>query len=284
MGDQRRISIVTDSVADIPRELAEEHDIEVVPLSVSVGGETFTDGTITLADFFRRMATTKELPKTSQPSAGAFAQAFGRALEKSHDVVCITISNRLSGTFESAMQAARSVGERVHVFDSLNLSWGEGYQVVEAAKAAATGASIDEVRAVFERARSAMSMIVGLDTLENLAKGGRIGRVSALVGGMLNLKVMLTVDPNGEFEPVTKSRGATAAMQASIDWLATRVDRSRPAAIGVLHARSADKAAWLEERIRASFTVGELRVIEAGPVIATHTGTGWGLTGVQLGT
>ena len=283
MSTRRLVSVVTDSVGDVPRELAAEYDMEVVPLSVTVGGETFVDGTIPLSEFFIRMAAAKELPKTSQPSAGAFVEAFERALEKGHDVVCVTISNHLSGTFESAMQAAQAVGERVHVLDSLNLSWGEGYQAVEAAKAAASGAGLEEVTRVFERARDAMSMIVGLDTLENLAKGGRIGRVSAFVGGMLNLKVMLTVDANGEFEPVTKSRGATAALQASVDWLGTRIDRTRPADIGVLHAQSPDKAAWLEERIRAGFNVARLRVIEAGPVIATHTGTGWGLTGVQVG-
>ncbi len=125
-------------------------------------------------------------------------------------------------------------------------------------------------------------MIVGLDSLENLAKGGRIGKVSALVGGMLNLKVLLTVASDGSFEPVGRERGATAALQATVDWIGERIDATRRAAFAVQHAESPNKAAWLEHAIRERFTVAELRVIEAGAVISSHTGTGWGVTAVQL--
>ncbi len=282
MSERSPVRIVTDSVADIPVELVREHDITVVPLSVSVNGEVFQDGDISLAEFFTKMAASRELPKTSQPPVGAFISAFGEALEHAHEVVCVTISEKLSGTFASASEAARSFGGRVHVFDSLNLSWGEGYQVVEMARRAARGASVAELRRAFEDVRGKMSLVVGLDTLENLAKGGRIGRVSALVGGVLNLKVLLSVGPDGAFEPVARVRGAKGGMQASVDWIASRIDASKRAAFGVLHAQSPDKAAWLEEQVRARFNVGELRVIEAGPVIATHTGTGWGLSAVPL--
>lgn len=276
------ICIVTDSTADIPSKLIEEYGITVVPLSVTIDGTTFVDGDITMAEFFRRMAVAKKLPTTSQPSVGAFIEAYEAGLSRCKDVVSINISSKLSGTIESAREAASMLGDRVHVFDSLNLSWGEGFQVVAAAKAAAVGASLDEVRRVFEDARGKMNIIVGLDTLENLAKGGRIGRVSAFVGGMLNMKVMLTVADDGAFLPVARARGGTAAMQRSVDWLAERISTTKRVAIGVLHAESPDKATWLEEAVRARFNVAELEVIETGPVIGTHTGTGWGLSGVEL--
>lgn len=279
----KRVCVITDSTSDIPRDMAAELGIEIVPLQVSIDGETFADGDLTLSEFFTRMSAAKELPKTSQPSVGAFVDAFESALERCADVVCVTISNRLSGTYESATEAARVVGDRVHVLDSLNLSWGEGYQAVVAARAAAAGATVDEIRRSFEEMRGRVNMIVGLDKLDNLAKGGRIGRVSALLGGMLNLKVTLTVGADGAFEPVARSRGTKAALQHTVDWVASRVDEKRPAAFAVQHAESPDNAAWLEDAIRSRFNIAELHVIEAGSVISTHTGTGWGVTAVQVG-
>lgn len=276
------ICVVTDSVADIPRQLVDELGIKVVRLSFTIAGSTFVDGDITLAEFFDRIKASGQLPTTSQPSVGMFVEAFEEALSRYKEVVCITISNRLSGTIESAREAAKQFGDRVHVFDSLNLSWGEGFQVVAAAKAARAGESLAGVKHAFEQARDRMHMLVGLDTLEYLAKGGRIGRVSALVGGILNLKVMFTVDKNGAFDPVVRARGGKAALQATVDWLGEHIEAGKRAAFGVLHAESPDKAAWLEQAIRARFNVAELAVIETGPVIATHTGTGWGVTVVAL--
>ncbi|MBF4509499.1 MAG: DegV family protein [Aeromicrobium sp.] len=277
------VCVVTDSTSDIPKEVAEDLGIAVVPLSVSLNGETFVDGSISLADFFARMKAARDFPKTSQPSVGAFASAFESALESCAEVLCVTISHKLSGTYESATEAAKRFGDRVHVFDSLNLSWGEGYQAVAAARAAAAGASLGEIKHTLEDLRSRVHMVVGLDSLDNLAKGGRIGKVSAMLGGMLNLKVLLTVGSDGAFEPVYKGRGAKNALQATIDWVAERIDATREAAFAVQHAESPDKAAWLEAAIRERFTVGEMRVIEAGCVISSHTGTGWGVTAVQTG-
>ncbi len=282
MSERQGICIVTDSTSDIPRELAEELDIAIVPLSVTIEGTTFADGSISLEEFFRRMNAAPELPKTSQPSVGAFLETFRERLEHYSEVVCITISNRLSGTFESASEAADAIGGRVHVLDTLNLSWGEGYQVVEAAKAAATGATVEQIKDRFAELRSKVHMIVGLDSVENLAKGGRIGKVAAIVGGLLKMRVMLTVAEDGSFEPVGRARGAIAGMQSSVDWVASKIDEHLPADFAVQHALSPDKAAWLEDTIRARFNVRELRVIEAGAVISAHTGTGWGITAVQV--
>lgn len=278
----RDVRVVTDSTADVPRHLVESLDIGVVPLSVSIGDHTFRDGDMTMDEFFRRMNASRDLPTTSQPSVGAFLEVFEERLERHREIVCVTVSNRLSGTNESAREAAKRIGDRVHVFDSLNLSWGEGYQVVRAARAAAEGAALPQVLSRLEAVRAKNHMIVGLDSLHNLAKGGRIGKVSAFLGGMLNVRVLLGVDAEGTLEPVYRGRGAKAALQATLDWAAEHVDSARPAAFGVLHAQSAERAAWLEEAVRARFTVAELEVIETGPAIATHTGTGWGLTCCQL--
>jgi len=278
-----RVGIVTDSTADIPRELAAELGITVVPLSVTLEGTTYLDGEMPLGEFLARMAAAKQLPTTSQPPVGAFAEAFREKLKTCADVICVTVSGKLSGTFESAAEAAREVGSRVHVLDSLNLSWGEGYRVMAATRAAARHATVDEIVRTFEQVRSKINIVVGLDSLDNLAKGGRIGKVSALVGGILNVRVLLTIVDDGTFERVYRGSGAKAALQTTVDWMAGRVDATKEAAFAVLHSGSPEKAEWLEWAVRERFTVAELRTIETGQVIGTHTGTGWGLTGVELG-
>lgn len=282
MEDAQSVCVVTDSVSDIPRDLVAELGITVVPLTVTIAGRTFVDSEITLDEFFERMNAAPELPMTSQPSVGEFEETFRRCLERFSEVVCITISSRLSGTFESALQAAHLVGERVQVLDSLTLSWAEGYQVMEAARAAARGDTAAQIKAGFEELRSKVHLIVGLDSLDNLAKGGRIGKVSALLGGFLNLKVLLTVAKDGTFEPVARVRGTKAALQATVDWVAETVDEKRRAVFAVQHAQSPGNATWLEQAIRDRFNVADITVIPAGAVISAHTGTGWGVVAVQL--
>lgn len=120
-------------------------------------------------------------------------------------------------------------------------------------------------------------MIVGLDKLDNLSKGGRIGKVSALLGGMLNLRALFTVNEGGSFEPVARVRGAKAAMEETLAWVEQQMGSCRRARFAVMDALSPDKAAWLEEGLRERYTAEEMSVVKVGPVIATHTGTGWGV-------
>lgn len=273
----RSVTVVTDSTSDLPSSLAAEHGIVVVPLNVMFGTEVFRDGELTQAEFFTRMNAAPALPTTSQPSVGVFAEYYAKALETASEVVAIHISERLSGTVGAARQAAERFGGKIHVFDSRNLSGGLGLQVVEAARAAMAGARSDEVLRVAESARDRVRMIVGVDKLDNLAKGGRIGAVSAFLGGLLNLKVTFTVDPEGAFQPVARTRGTAAALQHTVDWTRAQLgDRTR-GTVCVMHALSEDKAIWLREHLEAAFEVVEMRVVEVGVVIATHTGTGWGI-------
>jgi DegV family protein with EDD domain len=273
----KSFAVVTDSTADIPRELVEERGIGVVPLTVTIGGESFPDGALSQAEFFDRMHASPQLPTTSQPAAGAFASAYERALETADQVISVHISSKLSGTVESARTAAREFAGRVHVFDSLNLSWGLAFQVMEAARCAAegfdVGATLDSLAQVRDRVR----LIVGLDTLDNLLKGGRIGRVSALFGSLLNIKVTFMVAADGAFTPVARSRGEKAALKQTLDWVAKQMGASRSGRFAVGHALSPERAVWLREEIAKRFEVTEMVLYEAGPVICTHTGTGWGV-------
>lgn len=276
-GGDQSIAIVTDSTSDLPRELADAHGITVVPLNVTIGSDVLKDGDLSQPEFFARMAAAPRLPSTSQPSVGEFVSTYAKLLETASDVVSIHISALLSGTIESARQAAEQFGGRVHVVDSRNLSGGLSWPVLVAARAARAGATLDGVIAAAESARDRVRMIVGLDRLDNLARGGRIGAVSAFLGGLLNLKVTLTVDSEGKFEPVARTRGTKQALQHTIDWLEEHLGESKRGSFLVLHAMSHDNAAWLKERIESAFDVVEMHVFEVGVVIATHTGTGWGV-------
>jgi DegV family protein with EDD domain len=274
----RPIAIVTDSCCDLPRDHVERLGVAVVPLSFTIGGRTYQDGEISSAEFYRLMKAAPELPKTSQPAVGAFVQAYRQALESASEIVSVHVSSKLSGTFESAREAARQIGDRVHVIDSLNLSGGQGLQVLAGARAAEAGATLDAVVGAVGSARDRVSMIVGLDRLDNLARGGRIGRVSAFLGGLLNLKVTLTVGADGAFEPVARTRGTQAALQHTIDWVATKMDGRKRGEFAVAHFEQPESAEWLRDRLETEYEVIEMLLVETGPVIATHCGTGWGVT------
>jgi len=273
----RSFAVVTDSTADIAPELAEKRGITVVPLLVMFGEDSYPDGTFTQAEFFGRMDSAPELPSTSQPSVGAFDETYERLLVDYDSVISVHISEKLSGTMASATKAAERFGGKVHVFDSLNLSGGLALQVFEAASAAAEGLSPAAALERLERARARVRMIVGLDSLDNLAKGGRIGKVSAFMGAMLNLKVTLTVSEDGVLIPVKRNRGEKVAMQHTLEWVAEKMGDARRGAFAVGHAMTPQRAENLSEDLKEAYDVTAMYVYEAGSVISTHTGRGWGV-------
>jgi len=274
---KRLLAVVTDSTADIEASIAARNNITVVPLSVTFGDETLPDGQLTQREFFNRMNAAPQLPTTSQPSVGAFVHAYELALESAEYVVSVHISSKLSGTFEGARQAAAQFPGRVHVFDSHNLSWGLAWQVMDAARSAAEGLGPDVAMIRLARLRDRVKLLVGLDSLDNLARGGRIGKVGAFLGSMLNLKVTLTVDLNGEFVPLARSRGEKAAMRHTLEWVGEQMGSATKGRFAIGHALDPDHATYLAEEIRKRWDATELVIYEAGSVIATHTGTGWGV-------
>jgi len=277
MTSQRRFAVVTDSTADIPTEMARDRGITVVPLSVTFGTETLLDGELSQSEFFARMNAASALPTTSQPPVGTFVEVYERALQDAEHVVSVHISNRLSGTIESARQAASQFAGRVHVFDSLNLSWGLAWQALDAAASAAEGLAVDAAMERLAAVRPRVRLVVGLDSLDNLAKGGRIGKVSALLGALLNLKVTLTVNAEGEFVPLGRSHGEKAGIERTLEWVAQEMGERRRGRFAVGHALSESRAHKLADSLRGLYEIDELVVYEAGSVIATHTGTGWGV-------
>jgi len=273
----KQLAIVTDSCADLTPEIADLHGITVVPLTVTIDGKTWVDGELSQAEFFQHMNASPTLPTTSQPPVGAFIEVYREALEHAHEVVSVHISSKLSGTISSALQAAEEFAGRVHVIDTLNLSWGEGLQVIEAAKAAAQGLDARGVIERVERARDRVQMIVDLDGLENLVKGGRMSKLAGAVGGMLNVRLSITPGPDGTLGIVRPYRGSKAALEHGLKWIDEKMGGARKGAFSIMHALAPERAEWLETQIRERYEVTDLYVVEVGVVIATHTGTGWGV-------
>jgi DegV family protein with EDD domain len=232
------VRVVTDSAADLTDAEAAELGVRVVPLTIRFGSEEFVDRQdLTPEEFYAKCAASPVLPETAAPSPGAFEAAFRAAFDEGADaVVCVNISSGLSATMASAQNAARALdGHDVRVVDSRSVTWGLGSQVVAAARAAADGASADDVVALVEDMVRRTRVYGTLDTFENLKKGGRVGGASAMIGSLLQIKPVIAVD--GIVEEAGKPRTRKKA-------LAVLVDKVREAGevenVGVMHGSAPD--------------------------------------------
>ncbi len=266
------VRIVTDSACDLSQELVDQHGIEIVPLSIRFGDEEFVDRTeLSVDEFYAKMDSTGILPETAAPSPGAFEQAFRRLGEGGDEVVCINLSAALSATMQSAATAAKSLeGEiAVTVVDSKALTLGLGNIVVAAAEAAAGGAGTADIVARVEDLSERTRMWGLLNTLDNLVKGGRIGKAQGLMGNMLSIKPVLDMG-SGEVHEAGKPR----TKKKGLIWLRDKVAEfgDQVDELWVM-AGDPDDAGELHELLRPVHG-GEIRVGRIGPVIGTHGGPG----------
>ncbi|HXM54217.1 MAG TPA: DegV family protein [Candidatus Dormibacteraeota bacterium] len=268
--NEQRVAVVTDSTADLALDLVRERGVTVVPLTVVLDGQGYLDGVeMTAAEFYARLGASDGAATTSQPAPGRFAEVYERLLADHDEVVSLHISARLSGTFEAATQGASLVdAARVHVVDTEMVSMPLGLLTLAASAMAAGG---DGAAAIVERLRplrQRMRVYFMVATLEYLRRGGRIGRASALVGSVLQVKPVLTL-AEGQVAPLERVRTQDRALARVIE-LASAVDRPVCALVG--HA-AADEAA---ERIaRALEPYAEsLIVAPLGPVVGAHAGPG----------
>ena len=271
------IRIVTDSTSDIPPAIRERYGIEVVPLKVHFGNETFYDGETIGADrFYEKLAASDSLPTTSQPSPVDFASVYQKwAGEPDTRIISIHLSSAMSGTYQAATLAKSLLDEGVNVdvVDSKSASYGIGMLVVAAAKWAEEGYSADEILAKIARLRKQTRLYFLVDTLEYLQKGGRIGKAAALFGAMLNIKPILTIDDDGQVAPVDKVRGQKKAMARIIEMLKADFG-DREVAVGIAHANALESAEQIGALLREHFRLQSLEYTTIGPVIGTHAGPG----------
>ena len=267
------VRIVTDSSCDLPEAVADAHGIRVVPLSIRFGDEEFIDREqLSTAEFWRRCAAQDTLPETAAPAPGQFETVYRElAADGADGIVVVSLSGKLSATMQSAELAAPSVRDTidVRVIDSRSVTLGVGTIALAAARAAADGASIDEVEAL-ARDRAAHTHVFGaLDTLENLKKGGRIGNAKALLATALAIKPIVEVD-DGEVGQAGKQRTRSKALKFLVDKVRSFDGEVHDLAVLQADCDDVDEfVAMLQPLYDGEIVVGDI-----GPVIGTHTGRG----------
>jgi DegV family protein with EDD domain len=265
------VKIVTDSLSDITSDIAQGLGITIVPLTVSFGQESFLDRvTITTDEFYYRLTHDATWPTTTQPPPGDFVNIYNKLAGETDEILVITLSSKLSGTYESAL-AARSLVEkecRIEVIDSLTVAMGLGLIVIAVAKAAQAGANLDEVADLVHRAMPRSHLIAYFDTLKYLAKGGRIGKAQGLLGAMLSIKPILTVK-DGEMAEKTKLRSRAAGMDYLHNFVA---GFSHIEELAVEHATTPDDADRLVERLGSLFPKERIYRSTISPVVGTYAG------------
>jgi DegV family protein with EDD domain len=279
------VQIVTDSTSDLPSDIAAAHGIDVVPLTVAFGAESFRDRVdLQPGQFYGLLKTKRAHPASSPPAGDELARRYGEWLARGHDVVSVHLSARLSKTLDnagagaaSALSAAKERGAgaapAIEVVDSGQVSLGLGLLALFAARMAARNETAAEIRRRLTLMAPRIHTLFLVDTLEYLARGGRIGRAQALLGGLLGIKPILGV-VDGEVAPVDRVRGGRAAHPRMLEILKGRVDAAQPVIAGVSHGNAPAWADRLEKLVRGAFPVSELIQAEVGPVVGTHAGPG----------
>lgn len=263
------IKIVTDSSITIEPEVVEEYGITIVPLSVMVDGVLYSDSELGEGDFLRLMQSSKNLPKTSQPPVGVFAEIYENLAADGDHIVSIHMSHALSGTVEAARQGATLSGADVTVIDSGFTDQAMKFQVVEAAKLAKEGADLDTILARIEEVKEKTELYIGVSTLENLVKGGRIGRVTGLLSSLLNIRVVMEMKDH-QLEPIVKGRG-NKTFKKWLDELVEKLSHSKVAEIGISYAGTPEWANEMKAQLQ-SLVEKAIPVLETGSIIQTHTG------------
>ncbi|HFI2446958.1 TPA: DegV family protein [Streptococcus suis] len=264
-----KIKIVTDSSTTIEADLVKELDITIIPLSVMVDGVVYSDSDLAEGEFLHLMRESKNLPKTSQPPVGLFAETFSQLAKDGSQIIAILLSHALSGTVEAARQGATLSGADVTIVDSSFTDQAAKFQVVEAARLAQVGASKEEILTAIEEVKEKTELFIGVSTLENLVKGGRIGRVQGMLSSLLNIRVIMEMK-NHQLTPIVKGRG-NKTFKKWLDEFAGSLSDKSVVEIGISYSGKADFAHEIKEQLQA-YVEKEISVLETGSIIQTHTG------------
>jgi DegV family protein with EDD domain len=267
------VAVVTDSVADLPPKMAEELGITVVPIVVRFGTDLYRDGLdINPDEFYRRLKGSKALPATSVPPPVAFADVYDKIAEKTNEILVITVTSRLSGTHQVAVQAVGLMKKRcrVEVLDSEWAVMAQGFIVVAAARAAQAGGGLDEVLDAARRTMHRVEIRAAFDTLEYLERGGRIGKAQAFLGSLLKVNPIIGLK-DGEVYPVGRERSRARAIDRLYDFA---VGFGNIEGLAVEYAADLDEANKLVQRLRSKYPKVPLHVSRTSPAIGTHTGPG----------
>ncbi|MBS9337475.1 DegV family protein [Fructobacillus parabroussonetiae] len=272
-----KVKIVTDSSARLTEQELKDFDIQVVPLSVEIDGTIYQDGVSISSDkFLELMAESKELPHTSQPSIGAFQEAYEKALASDPDaeILSLHISSGLSGTVNAAQQATALVKNKVETFDTRQADRAEAFVVLAAARVAKNGGSMEEVLEAAEKARKDSYIYLSFRTLDNMVAGGRLSKTQGLIGNILNIKVGAFVDREGKVDVAVKGRGMKTLNKFNDDVIEKMKGFKKMKSIGVSHAGIPEEAQAMADRLNEIWPDIDILVSVTNPLISTHTGLG----------
>ena len=265
------VKIICDSTGDIPEEIRKKYDITIVPLNVLFGTDSYQDGVdITPAEFYKMLVESKVHPTTSQPAPGLFAEAYQKLAKETDEIMVLTISAGISGTYDSAMQAKQLVDSslKIEVIDSKWTCAGLLLPTLAAARAAEKGMKLEEITGMVKDILPKIRVYMIFDTLEYLRKGGRIGKAKALLGGMLKLNPMLTLK-DGVIHPVTQARGRAKSVDILVDMMKKT---GNPEEIVVEDATTPDELEDLAKRISSAIPKAKIIRTKVGPCIGVHAG------------
>ena len=268
------VRIVTDSTADLPMEFISQYDIEVVPLNVHFGEEVYKDGVdIWSEEFYNKLRNEGLLPNTSQPAPGDFLKIYQKVAEPGDTIISIHISREMSGTADSAKLAAEMMGTdfQIHIVDSTHVTLSLGVLVLQAAKAAQNGESAEAILVKLDEWKKEISIFFTLKSLEFLQRTGRIGKASVLMGSLLNIKPVLSIE-GGLIVPLQKVRGNFKKVAEILVEHAVERYGTQPLCLGIIHTESTEDLGVLESLVKKNLNIKEMVTNLAGPVVGTHVG------------
>jgi DegV family protein with EDD domain len=278
---KQTVSVMTDSVAQVPPEIAKQLDISVIPFIVNIEGQQYIDGIdLVPSVLYRRMRNEKIMPTTSAPSLGKYQEMFhDRVCAGAQAVLCITLSSKLSSAYDTACLAAEQVradypDRMVEVLDSKSAAMSEGFIAIAAARAAADGKPLPEVLQVAREAGRRAGLVAALDTLEYLARGGRIGKLTFMAGSLIKIKPVLEIDDEGALTPINKVRSDDQALQTIVDHVAKQIGGDQRISLAILEADAPLQAARLEELAQQQLQPVKIFHSELTPVMGVHAGPG----------
>lgn len=269
------VKIITDSTADLPKELIKKYNIGVAPLMVNFHDGTFRDGIdLTPKEFYSKLKESKHMPTTSQVNPPVFVDMYKQELEQGNSVVSIHLSSKGSGTYQSAVNAKKSLeSDNIEVVDSLGYSMGMGLMAIEGAKMSQEGASLHEIRDRVLYMKERMQYVFGVDTLEYLKRGGRLSPVKATIATVMNVKPILHV-PDGEIDMLDKVRGRKKVLTRLLEAVDNIGGNIEDQTLAIVHSECPEEAHIIKEMLENKYNPKDVIISEIGCVIGTHVGPG----------
>lgn len=270
-----KIAVITDSTSYLHQEIIDKYNIKIVSLAVNFGEETYKEyNEISIKDFYTKLQESKNLPTTSQPAIGDFLYLYEELAKDYDEAIAIHISSGISGTMNASLAAAQMVeGIKIEVIDSEISSYGLAYMVIEAAKMAEEGKSLEEIKSRIESIVKIMRGYFVVDDLAHLHRGGRLNAAQFLVGSMLKIKPIIYFNEK-KLEPFEKIRTKKKAVERIMQLLNDDYNDGLPIKCSVVHANNLEEAKELYNDIKQKYPDIELNITEFGPVLGTHTGPG----------